>query len=131
MAKTKAAAPTRSPIAQRRGDECLRACAAFILNIDYEDTPSVSAADAPTDTFWGDWTAWAEQRGTPMLFYYQDHPRSDLWIACVPSLAFPGRDHAVVMQRTLLLLDPARFARYEAVRHSDVRYGIAFEGEAS
>jgi hypothetical protein len=114
---------------QRRYDECLRACTAVVLGLDYDDTPEVSAADTGTEDFWDAWVGWANRSGHgPMLFYYDAPPvERERWIAVVPSLNTPGKDHAVVMRRTALVLDPvSNGERYSAISPSHVKYGITF-----
>ncbi len=102
----------------------------MVLGIDYEETPEVSASTATTEEFWDVWTGWAEERGAPMLFYYDDKPIDrSAWIATVPSLNLPGQDHAVVMHGRELALDPARGETYESVAPWHVKYGITFEAD--
>lgn len=110
----------------RRNDDCLRACAATVLGIDYEDTPTVVPDSVPSEEWWDAWYKWAAANGLT-LDYYPETERSpiehDLWIGIVDSLNVPDRDHAVVMRRTGLLHDPCPSDR-DRVSLGDVKYAL-------
>lgn len=113
---------------QRRHDDCLRACVATVLGIAYDDTLSIEPDAVENDEFWSAWVDWAEARGDVMWFFHGEQPiHLDRWIASVPSLTMPGKQHVVVMRRTGLFDDPCRTTKREFVSPSDVTLGIAFE----
>lgn len=116
----------RTAVVQRKHDECLRACVSYLLDVDYEATPSISAADARTEEFWDAWVEWAADRGYQMLFYYDGMPAATDWIAVVPSLNQPGKDHAVVMRHAGLVLDPVSNGERYTRAPRKAKYGIEF-----
>jgi len=115
---------TREAVFQRKHDECLRACVSFLLGIPYDELPDVSAADDSTDDFWSAWVDWGRQRGKELFFYYDGMPAATEWIAVVPSLNQPGKDHAVVMQRARLVHDPVSHGERYDKTPAEIKYGI-------
>lgn len=114
------------PVLMRRGDDCLRACAAFVCRVPYEDTPAAVPDAIAHEDWWKLWADWARDQGRKMWFYYDDLPTGRVrWLAAVPSLTLPGREHVVVMRHEVLRYDPAQ-AR-SSVDLAEVKYGITID----
>lgn len=117
----------RGRVAQRKPDECLRACVAQMLGLDYDALPDISAETSTPEAFWNAWCDWAQEAGYEMLFYYDGMPAAADWIAVVPSLNKPGFDHAVLMHHARLVNDPASHGLCYLQPPPKAKYGITLE----
>jgi hypothetical protein len=115
-------------VKQRRNDECLRACFATMLDLDYEECPDIDVEAVSANQFWAKWEGWFSERGQMFRIHGRDAlPLPGEWIAVVPSLNQPGEKHAVLMRGATLIEDPSVREVYDYVTPSLVKYGITVE----
>jgi hypothetical protein len=123
---------------QKRGDDCLRACLAGLLEIPMRVLPDPPASTTDNEVFWSIFMDWLEARGMEMVFHDGDvAPETDepstpslpeccRWIAAVPSLTFHNKKHVVLMENCDLIHDPCR-GKQRIRRPRKIFYGITVE----
>jgi hypothetical protein len=97
-------------VSDRMGD-CFAACMANLLQLPLEVVPNDHSP-----MYWGVWLTWLSQFGLDIHYadsngqIWADHP----WIACVPSLNYPDKTHAILVDGdSRVLFDPSTKKRYK------------------
>lgn len=97
-----------TPVYGRTNKDCLRACLASILELEYEEIPYVDP-DLPTDDFWKEYRIILNQFGFEMVLIDADSIRSHglKGFSIGIGKTSKGIDHAVICFNGEIRLDPS------------------------
>lgn len=96
---------------QKRNDECFRAALASVLDLNLTDLPYVDPKQSRV-TWLGMWNVWLAARGLKAVETTQQrHIKSaGLKIGVINSKGLPGHTHAVIINKGVIIHNPAKGA---------------------